>query len=417
MAAIGRFERRPLIAVAVSGGPDSLALMILADRWARERNGTAWGLVVDHRLRPESAAEAKTVVGWLAARSIPHALLVWHEPKPTTRIQEAARDARYRLLAEWCTARGCLHLLTAHHRDDQAETYSIRRRAGSGSDGLAGMSAVRELVQVRLLRPLLRVPKARLVAFLDAERQPYISDPSNRNPAFERARLRLTVEEQPKTSAIDCELDANAKARIARERQLAALLARTLTLHPAGFAALDPAPLAAAGELGERALDRVLGVLGGAVYPLRRQRLTRLREALIETPTRAHTLGGCRFVAWRGRVLVLREPSRTAPPLALAPGMAGLWDKRFDVRLPIHAPAPIEIGALGSQGAINLDRNNLDKDNPLPRLLYPVLPAIWDKAGLAAVPHLGWRRATFDCAPSLVFRPKVPLFAAGFTVV
>src|SRR5947207_5334954 len=191
LAAIGGFEARPFITVAVSGGPDSLALAILADRWAREHGGQLVALTIDHRLRPESAEEAQIVGGWLAARGIAHHVLVWADPKPATGVQEAARAARYRLLAGWCREQGCLHLLTAHHREDQAETYLIRRRAGSGVDGLAGMSAVREVAGVRLVRPLLAVPKARLVALLAAERQPFLSDPSNRNPAFERARLRL----------------------------------------------------------------------------------------------------------------------------------------------------------------------------------------------------------------------------------
>src|SRR5207237_5098138 len=189
--AIGGFERHPFVAVAVSGGPDSLALTILADRWAREHGGRLIALTVDHRLRPESAEEVRIVSGWLAARGISHHVLVWTDTKPATGIQEAARAARYRLLAGWCREQGCLHLLTAHHREDQAETHLIRRRAGSSVDGLAGMSAVREMAGVRLVRPLLTVPKARLIALLEAERQPFLSDPSNRNPIFERARLRL----------------------------------------------------------------------------------------------------------------------------------------------------------------------------------------------------------------------------------
>src|SRR5438552_7537765 len=103
---IGGFEARPLVAVAVSGGPDSMALAILADRWARQRGGQAWALTVDHRLRPESAAEAQTVAEWLSARAIPHEILVWADEKPASGIQEAARAARYRLLAGWCRERG-----------------------------------------------------------------------------------------------------------------------------------------------------------------------------------------------------------------------------------------------------------------------------------------------------------------------
>src|SRR6266513_193352 len=190
LAAIGGFEARPFITVAVSGGPDSLALAILADRWARRHGGRLVALTVDHRLRPESAEEARTVGGWLAARGIAHHILVWADPKPATGIQEAARAARYRLLAGWCREQGCLHLLTAHHREDQAETHLIRRRAGSGVDGLAGMATVREMAGLRLVRPLLQVPKARLVALVAAEHQPFLSDPSNQDPAFERSRLR-----------------------------------------------------------------------------------------------------------------------------------------------------------------------------------------------------------------------------------
>ncbi|HWB51966.1 MAG TPA: tRNA lysidine(34) synthetase TilS [Stellaceae bacterium] len=420
LTAIGGFEPRPLVAVAVSGGPDSLALTILADRWARNRGGRAWGLIVDHRLRRESAAEAATVAGWLAARRIPHDVLVWDGDKPATGIQEAARAARYRLLAGWCAGRGCLHLLTAHHRDDQVETYRIRHRAGSGSDGLAGMPAVRELPHCRLVRPLLGVPKVRLVAFLKAERQPSIEDPSNRNPIFARARLRLGVERaaalHPDPLPAGAEIRSHAAARIARERSLGTLLASAVALHPAGFAAIDPAPIAAA-ELGERALGRVVAVLGGGAYPARRERLARLRAALGASPMRPRTLGGCRFVPWRGRVLALREAARAAPPLPLAPGMSGMWDQRFAVSMPEPAPAPVVVGALGVNGLSALPRNAIAAGNPLPRLAYPVLPAVWDERGLLAVPHLAWCRTADTPLPRVFFRPPAPLFGAGFTVV
>jgi tRNA(Ile)-lysidine synthase len=455
LAAIGGFEPRPLISVGVSGGPDSLALVILADRWARQRGGQAWGLTVDHGLRAESAAEAETVGRWLAARGIPHAVLVWEGEKPATGIQEAAREARYRLLGEWCAARGCLHLLTAHHRDDQVETYLIRRRAGSGLDGLAGMSAVRELPAFRLVRPLLGVAKARLVAFLDAAAQPYVPDPSNRNPLFERARLRLAAEAEavaapppnplpvngaresattprpvygervasesepgdgPPPQVLD-QIRTHAATRIAREHELAALLARAVSLHPAGFALLDSVEIASAGELGDRALDRVIAVLGGAAYPVRRERLQRLRTAFAVAPMRARTLGGCRFVAWRGRILALRETARVSPPLALSPGTSAVWDHRFFASLPANAAGPATIGALGKAGVASLGRNSVEPDNPLPRLVYPTLPALWDGDELVAVPHLSWYRAAADAPPTLVFKPATALFGAGFTVV
>ena len=416
MSAIGGFEPRPFLAIGVSGGPDSLALAILADRWARQRNGAVWALVVDHRLRPDSTAEARQVARWLAARGILHAVLVWNGDKPATGIQEAARAARYRLLGDWCAERGCLHLLTAHHRDDQAETFLIRRRAKSGVDGLAGMSAVRELPHLRLVRPLLGIPKASLVAFLVAERQEYLQDPSNRNSAFERSRIRMDSKSEESEGVIASMRD-KAAARIVRERQLAALLARAVTLHPAGFALIDPAPIAASGEIGDQALGRLVAVLGGSTYPIRRQRLRRLREELAAKPLRARTLGGCRFVPWRGRVLALREAARAASPVTLAPGGSATWDRRFVATLPIAASGPVRVGALGQDGVAALREIPLTDDNPLPRLVYPVLPAVRDTAGVACVPHLGWHRATAACTASLKFHPLVSLFGTGFTVV
>jgi tRNA(Ile)-lysidine synthase len=416
LSRIGGFEPHPFIAVAVSGGPDSLALTILADRWARERGGRVIALTVDHRLRPDSASEAATVASWLAARGIRHAVLVWHGAKPVTGIQKAARAARYRLLAERCAAEGCLHLWTAHQREDLAETYLIRRRAGSAGDGLAGIAAVRELANVRLVRPLLGVSRGRLAALLDEERQPSLRDPSNRNTAFERVRIRATLD----SSAIDEAVKAAAgyaTRRIERERALAALLARAVALHPAGFAMVEPEPIVAAGELGERALGRVASTIGGAAYPIRRERLARLRAALTEIPARANTLGGCRFVPWRGRVLVVREVARAAPPLRLDPGMAGLWDRRFRAVLSAKASAPLTLSCLGSAGVATLGRHAFADDNPLPRLVYPALPALRDGEGLIAVPHLGYRRPRAGSPPTVEFSPPEPLCGAGFTVV
>ena len=412
--AIGGFEARPFVAAGVSGGPDSLALTILADRWMRERGGRLAALTVDHGLRPESAGEAQAVAGWMAARGIEHHVLAWSGPKPATGIQEAARAARYGLLAEWCRAQGCLHLLTAHHREDQAETYLIRKRAGSGIDGLAGMSALRELAGVRLVRPLLAVPKARLTALLETERQPFLSDPSNRNPVFERARLRrdTAVGDVERLSA---ELRDYGRQRIARERQLDRLLGSAVTLHPAGFAIIDSLALEhAEAELGDRLLGRVALCIGGAAYPLRRERVSHLRAALLECAERARTLGGCRFIPWRGRLLVIRELSRAASPVRLILGTELFWDRRFGVTAPPHGASKPMLGYLGQSGM----RRVVDRDDGgLPRLAHPVLPALWDETGLIAVPHLGYFRAGATDLPRIAFHPVNRLSHAGFTVV
>ena len=151
MDRLGGFEKRPTVAVAVSGGADSMALAILANRWARQRRGKIVALTVDHGLRAGSRAEAKEAHRQLTSRGIDCMLLVWRGNKPKSGVQAAARDARYRLMAQWCRRHSVLHLLVAHHREDQAETILHRLARTSGVDGLAGMAAVHELPDIRLL--------------------------------------------------------------------------------------------------------------------------------------------------------------------------------------------------------------------------------------------------------------------------
>jgi tRNA(Ile)-lysidine synthase len=421
LASLARFESCPFLAVAVSGGADSLALAILSDRWARERGGTICAVTVDHQLRPESDAEIRLLQGWLSARAIRHEVLVWSGAKPRSRIQEAARLARYALLAGWCREHGCLHLLTAHHRQDQVETHLIRRRAGSGPDGLAGMSAIREFADCRVLRPLLGVPKARLVALLDTERQPFITDPSNCDPSFERSRLRGggAVPADADLTALHRQIHTFGCERVVQERRRNALFAHAVTLHPAGFAVLDPGLVVAASpEIAERVLAAVSVTIGGRSYSPRGRRVARLRERLAGGGCRGHTLGGCRFVLWREKILVLRELAAAAPPVRLTPGEHLLWDGRFRVALPLAADGPIVIGHLGQVGEAEFNR--LAPGSPrhtLPRLLYPILPAGWDEDGIVAVPQFEYLRDRAAAMPEIGFRPINPATRAGFTVV
>ncbi len=288
---LGPFEAAPHLAVGVSGGADSLALTLLADRWARARGGRITALTVDHGLRAASAAEAATVGDWLRGRGIAHHILPWTGPKPETGLQAAARNARRDLLTECCRRHGILHLLFGHHADDQAETVMMRVVAESGPDGLAGMAAVVEHDDIRVLRPLLDVRHEVLIGVLRGLGQEWIEDPSNRDARFTRATLRdlHSSPDEALSSAMRW-----GRERIGRERQSAAFLARAASVYPEGWIALDLGLLREAPEdLARRAVARAVMAVGSLIYPPRSESLVRLVAGLRAGSAAAgHTLGG-----------------------------------------------------------------------------------------------------------------------------
>jgi tRNA(Ile)-lysidine synthase len=292
MAPFDPFETRPEIAVAVSGGRDSLCLALLADEWVRRRHGKIVALIVDHGLRSESSNEAGTTAQTMRTHGIESVVLRWSGDKPVVGLQEAARDARYRLLGEACRERDILHLLVAHHADDQAETIAMRAARGSGPDGLAGMAALVETPDVRLLRPLLPVPRERLTATLVQRGVAWIDDPSNLDQRFERARLRRQGVAAARPD----------DARAGEEERLAGAALDVLELD--GSVALDrSAFVRLSAGLRRRLLSRVVQGVGGGDHPPRRDRLERAVARLAGAVERGKsgrgadfTLSGCQFV-------------------------------------------------------------------------------------------------------------------------
>lgn len=223
------------LAIATSGGPDSLALLGLA---ASAFPGRITALTVDHGLRALSAAEAEGVAAQCAVRGIRHVTLRRDGPPITANVQAAARAARYALLASWCASQGVALLLTAHHADDQAETLLMRLNRGSGHDGLSGIRAARQLAHsVMLVRPLLACRKADLLALAEADGWRCVDDPSNRDPRHVRTGARALLAAAPG-------LDAGALAASA-----AHLAAEAEALDWAASAAWDGRVAAAGGEL------------------------------------------------------------------------------------------------------------------------------------------------------------------------
>ena len=185
----------PAIILAVSGGPDSVALMWLAARWRRAltRGPRLIAVTVDHGLRTQAAAEARGVKGLARNLDLPHRTMRWTGVKPKAGLPAAARAARYRLLAQAARACGASHIVTAHTRDDQAETLLMRMMRGSGIAGLAAMPRLSEREGVWLVRPFLDVAKSQLVATLRRARVGFVDDPTNHDVTFTRPRIRAVM--------------------------------------------------------------------------------------------------------------------------------------------------------------------------------------------------------------------------------
>ncbi|MCG8545372.1 MAG: tRNA lysidine(34) synthetase TilS, partial [Alphaproteobacteria bacterium] len=379
MDALGPFEPTPQVAVACSGGADSMALALLAHDWAVAAGGRATALTVDHRLRPDSTAEARTVANWLRARGMAHEILTRPDRPVKGNLQAAARAARYEMLSAWCASNRILHLLLAHHCEDQAETVLLRLSRGSGVDGIAAMAPITEQPAVRVLRPLLGISRTDLVATLRAADQAYVADPSNADDAFARVRLRrassLLAAEGLTVDRL-CETAARAgRARVALERATAVLLARAVDLRPEGYGCVDLSPLRdAPEEIGLRALAATIACVGGRVYAPRLERLERLYDNLRSADgfRSGRTLGGCRIVPWRRRALICREP-RAAGEVGRASG-SFVWDGRFRIRMG-RKPG-FEVRRLGRKGwADAVAECPVLRKSPIPAAVRPSLPA------------------------------------------
>lgn len=367
-----RFEmlaERDGFAVAVSGGPDSLALLVMIARW-RDVSGYAGKILilsVDHGLRAQSADEVRLVARIAARYGFMFEGLVWTGAKPTHGLAAAARAARYNLMADQMLAHGFSSLLLAHHRDDQAETVLMRMAHGTGLGGLRGMSGVSRFGEIELVRPLLDVSKDALVSLVIEAGLEAVADPSNFDARYERVRWRGML-----AALKDIGLDSARLALLAKRAGRAdealnfamrGFLRTHVRVEDSGIGQVSLSEfLAQPREIGQRVLITVAENLGGprgkngyAALELGQAEslYVRLRQ---ESENGGVTCAGVRF-AWRRGVLKFgRETGRNlAPTVSLTAGDAVFWDDRFDVRIAAQAQGGFEIGALGRVNRATLE--------------------------------------------------------------
>ena len=363
------------LGIAVSGGGDSTALLLLAADWARGRGTALRAVTVDHGLRPAAAAEAAGVAALCARIGVAHEVLRWQPDGGRGNLMARARDARAGLIAGWAARQGIAAVALAHTMDDQAETLLLNLARGSGVDGLSAMPAARGEGGILWLRPLLGVRRQALRDWLTARGQGWVEDPSNADRRFARVRMREALPalglDVPRLAATAARMQA---ARAVLEAAAAATAARLLR-RQAGDLLIDPALLAEPEEIRGRILAHAIGWVGGARVKPRRDDLTRLIARL--AAGQGGTLAGALITPGHPIRLTL-EPARAARETAAPPGpWAGRWRIHPGATAAEGAPGPCpgaEIRALGPAG---LAARPGWRAAGLPRPSALALPGLW----------------------------------------
>lgn len=388
----GRLPSR--LGVAVSGGGDSVALMLLLADWARGRDIALHVATVDHGLREAAAQEAAFVAGLAASYGLPCQILTWaHQGDVAGNLQGAARDARYGLLADWARDAGIDAVALGHTQDDQAETFLMRLARGSGVDGLSGMAPVRQALGVRWLRPMLDISRAGLRDWLTARGVDWVDDPSNDDTQFARVRARQAL-----MALGPLGLDAAGLARTASRMRRARDALSAAAFDAAGQVMrldrgdvlLDHAGLLALpADLRDRLLAHALCVVGNTPY---RPRLTALHRLCARLDAgldggldggQGDTLHGARLLLCGAQVRITREWQAVRDMVA-APGER--WDGRWQIVPPDAQPYVVR--ALGADGL------TLCPDwraTGLPRATLLASPSAWHDRRLIAAPLAGLR--------------------------
>ena len=332
------------MAVALSGGADSLCLTLLLKKWTDKKKVKLFAFTVDHGLRQESKNEAQQVHEQLKKTGIHHQILVWKGKKPKTRVEELARQARYDLLKKSCQENKIKYLFLAHHIEDQAETFWARFSHKSGLDGLCAMQEKSEFNGITLVRPLLNISKKEIVNYLKEKKVPWVEDPMNESLQYERVKWRSRQMELSKMGLYPETIGTLTRRLIRVKRAIDfytnSFIKNSVLLSPVGYAfmsrmAWEMAPM----EIRLRALLHLFPLISG------RSKMVSLEsvEKVLDNTQKSVTLSGCQIIFHKKGVFIAREMRTPVAPKKLKAGESASWDRFFviaPVSLTLSLQAP-----------------------------------------------------------------------------
>ncbi len=389
------------IAVAVSGGRDSMALTHLCKQWCQTNQIKLITLTVDHQLRRASKTEAQTVNQWMQDQNIEHHILTWRGKKPKTGIQEKARQARYQLLLKKCYALGVQHLFIGHHKEDQAETIIMRLEHGSDIAGLIGIKPISKRGDIRIIRPLLKFTRQEITDYCQKSHIDYIDDPSNEKTEYKRISWRKQIASLPDKQKFIDGLTLSSQ-RISRANDALEYYSNIshkncVEYAPEGYANLNLSKIIEYPDaIALKVLRRMIDFVGGCSKPVKLLQIEQLYDLLKQPSSfEGATLGGC-ITEWHAKhpqyqLLFIRE-ERNLPREITIKKENLLWDDRFLINVPATIYQNIEydvtVSALGTNGLVQIKDILANNRRKINKTILKTMPCIKLKERILAVPLL-----------------------------
>ncbi|CAN1592965.1 tilS tRNA(Ile)-lysidine synthase [Candidatus Pelagibacterales bacterium] len=401
---ISSFIGKERFAIAVSGGSDSLALSVLAKLYSLENDNAFVSLIIDHKLRKESAEEARVTYKNLTQNKIKAKILTYQGEKFSSNIQKKARDLRYDLFHKYCAKNKIKFLILAHHQDDLIENFYIRLIRGSGIKGLTSLQNIFEYSKdFYLLRPLLNFNKQELLSVTKKSYSSWIEDPSNKNDKFLRVRIRKMQTKLQKEGfdpkRIIKTIDNLNTVKDSLDFYIFKSEKKYLNFYKEGYATLKSSIFNnEAQEVIFRVIIKAIHFVSGEYYPPRSDSLKGLMKNLLAKSFKSSTLGGCLIEKNKNIISFYREDRNVAVETLNKTKQKTNWDDRFLVNKNFNNQQQFVVKKLGNHGIEYLRKNKFnDYGNKIPVHAKKTLPSFWNNEGqLLFVPFVNFKNKKYN---------------------
>ncbi len=430
MNSLGPYEKNPHLAVAVSGGSDSLCLAILAKKWVNIKGGRITALIVDHGLRKSSGQESRKTLKLLKKQKILSHHFKWElSKKPKNSVQEKAREFRYNIFEEWCYKKNIKYLLIAHHFEDQKETFIMRLNSNSNVYGLACMPKVLLKKEIKILRPLLDLKKKDIIDYLKEKKINWIEDPSNNSLKYSRNRLRKILPKLEEKGLTDSNfrriLKRAQKERKKIESKFSFWLIENVRIDTFGYAAVDFRNL----KLLDKndfifIFSKLLNMISGLFYTPKSKYVYNFYKKIKSNEIINKTnLGGCHIFFLKKKMYICREIFKKSRKQEINFQFNKIvWDNRFEIEykknffLKRKLGKSVFIEQLQKDGwnEILLKNQGIKREIKIPNKIILSLPAVKNKKNdVLYVPHLQYysnmkSKKEFSNM-SFLFKPRISL--------